>query len=183
MKPIFGVQWKDYFESAKFLCDNWFKFSDSESVVMLRSAIQKARRVVSDVAWALDAELTAKNQFTTAREMRRPSSLTYFRYFFNLTVSARKEKPKNWNSHQHAHRSFPVPPSFILMLDVYQSAGGLLAKSLDGYRPMAGPVCSQTQSLSFIWLRGLDSSTNNWNFSAEKASILDMFLLFCIQPL
>ena len=132
LKTRFYMEWQDYADSIKFLCDNWFNFSDNESGIMLESILQKAWKIVVDLAWARDAELTSTNQFTIERGMRKPSNLTYFS---NERYVVKEEKPKDWKSNGDATFFYPLPPSCLLMLDVYQTAGGLLAKFLDTLSP------------------------------------------------
>ena len=132
LKTRFYMEWKDYADSIKFLCDNWFDFSDNELGLMLESVLQKAWKIVVDLAWARDAELTTANQFTIEREMRKPSNLTYSS---NERYIAKEEKPKDWKSNEDATFFYPLPPSCFLMLDVYQTTGGLLAKFLGTLSP------------------------------------------------
>jgi hypothetical protein len=132
LKTQFYMEWKDYADSIKSLCDNWFNFSDNESAIMLESVLQKAWKIVVDLAWARDAELTTTNQFTIEREMKKPSNLTYSS---NERYIAKEEKPKDWKSNEDAAFLYPLPPSCFLMLDVYQTTGGLLAKFLGALSP------------------------------------------------
>ena len=132
LKTRFYVEWQDYADSIKFLCDNWFNFSDNESALMLESLLQKAWKIVVDLAWARDAELTTTNQFTIERGKHKPSNLTYFS---NERYVAKEEKPKDWKSNEDTTFFYPLPPSCLLMLDVYQTTGGLLAKFLDTLSP------------------------------------------------
>ena len=128
LKLQFSADWEEYVDDVKFLCDNWFKFSYNESRITLKLVLQKALKIVVDIAWARDAELATAPQFLPERDSLKPTSLLYFP---NERVIAEKEKPKNFKNCQDANLFYSLPPSCFLMLDVYQTTGGLLAKFLN----------------------------------------------------
>jgi hypothetical protein len=161
LESRFYADWEEYTDNIKFLCDNWFKFSHSESMITLKLVLQKAWKIVVDVAWARDAELTKANQFLIAREALKPGTLTYFP---NERVIAEKEKPKNLKSDQNANLFYPLPPSCFLMLDVYQTTGGALTKFLN--------------SLSCHPWSGLQPNTEFEFYLAKRAALLNKHIEF-----
>jgi predicted nucleotidyltransferase len=128
LKSRFYADWEDYINNINSLCDNWFMFSPNEAMMTLKLVLQKVLKIVVDVAWARDAELTTANQFLAERETLKPTTLTYFP---NETVIAEKEKPKNFRNYQDDNLFYTLPQSCFRMLDVYQTTGGLIAKFLN----------------------------------------------------
>jgi hypothetical protein len=161
LKLRFYADWEEYADNVKFLCDNWFKFSYNESKITLKQVLRKAWKIVVDVAWARDAELTTAKQFLTEREALKPGTLMYFP---NERVIAEKEKPKNFKSYQDANLVYTLPPSCVLMLDVYQTTGGLLAKFLN--------------SLSANRWSGLQPNTEFEFYLAKRAELFNKHLEF-----
>jgi len=161
LESRFHAQWEEYADNIKFLCDNWFKFSYSESIIALKLVLQKAWKIVVDVAWARDAELATANQFLTARKALKPCTLTYFP---NERVIAEKEKPINLKSNQNANLFYPLPPSCFLMLDVYQTTGGALTKFLNSLSPHP-------------W-SGLQPNTEFELYLAKRATLLNKHIEF-----
>jgi predicted nucleotidyltransferase len=129
LRTLSQEEWKDYDDSVNFLSDSWLKLPYRKLAMILESVLQKAWKIVTDIAWDLDAELTTTNQFAIGRETQIPIGLTYF---LNERAIVKKEKPKEWNNIQHSNLFYPLPPSCFQMLDVYQTTGGLLAKFLNG---------------------------------------------------
>lgn len=132
LKTRFSMEWKNYGDSIKFLCDNWFDLSDNESAMMLESLLENAWKIVVDLAWAREAELTTTDQFIIGRKKCKLGNLTYS---LNERYIAKEEKPKDWKNNGDANILHPLPPSCLLMLDVYHSTGGLLAKFLRSLSP------------------------------------------------
>jgi hypothetical protein len=132
LKTRFYMEWQDHADGIELLCDNWFNFSDNELAIMLESVLQKAWKIVVDLVWTRDAELTTTSQFIIERERQKPGNLAYSS---NESYIVKEEKPKDWKSNEDATLFYPLPPSCLLMLDVYQTTGGLLAKFLSTLSP------------------------------------------------
>lgn len=161
LKTRFCMEWKDYADSIKLLCDNWFDLSDNESAMMLESLLEKAWKIVIDLAWAREAELTTTDQFIAGREKRKIGNLTYS---LNERYIAKEEKPKDWKNNGDANILHPLPPSCLLILDVYHSTGGLLAKFLRSLSPNS-------------W-SGLQPNTEFEFYLAKRARLINEHLEF-----
>ena len=123
LETRFHNEWQDYVDTVKFLCDKWFTFSNIEKAAELKSTMEKALKIVEAIAWARDAELTAAKQFTIERKIQKPNRLTHCS---EENYVAEEEMPKNCKND-----FYPLPPSCFLMLDVYQTTGGLIARFLN----------------------------------------------------
>ena len=161
LKPKFSGQWTDYLDDVAFLCDNWFGFSDMEAALISESVLQKAWDVVVAILWALDAELMVTKQFTEGREMKKSNSMEYSS---SERLIMEKEKPIRSERVQNSFFVYPFPPSCLLMLDVYQTQGGLLAESLE----KLFPDC---------W-SGLEPATEFEVFLAERAKLINTHIEF-----
>jgi predicted nucleotidyltransferase len=161
LKPRFSGQWTDYLDNVAFLCDNWFGFSDMEAALISESVLQKAWEVVVDILWALDAELMVTKQFTKGREMKKSNKMEYSS---SERLIVEKEKPVRSENVQNSFFVYPFPPGCLLMLDVYQTQGGLLAESLEKLFPNC-------------W-SGLEPTTDFEIFLAERAKIINRHIEF-----
>jgi hypothetical protein len=156
LETRFRGAWKDYADSVKFLCDRWFTFSASQKVKVLQSTMEKALKIVEDIAWARDAELTGAKQFTNDRKIQKPTCLTYCS---EETYVVEEEIPKSGE-----HDFYPLPPSCFLMLDVYQTTGGMLARFLN--------------KSSFNSCSGLQPQTEFEMYLAKRATLYNEHIQF-----
>ena len=176
LKSQFSFGWEKFSEDVKFICDNWFKFSYLELRDRLKLVLQKAWKIIVDVAWARDAELANANHFLADRDLLKPTSLMYSP---NERVVVAKKKPENFRSYQDAKLLYALPPSCFLMLDVYQTAGGLQTKFLNtlscqswsGLAPdtefelyLAKRVALFNKHLEFLNRKGVDFGQSVTNF-------------------
>jgi hypothetical protein len=156
LETRFHSEWKDYSDSVKFLCDRWFTFSASQKVKILQSTMEKALKIVEDIAWARDAELTAAKQFTIERKIQKPICLTYCS---KEKYVVEEEMPKNCQND-----FYPLPPSCFLLLDVYQTTGGMLARFLN--------------KSSFNSCSGLQPQTEFEMYLAKRATLYNEHIQF-----
>jgi hypothetical protein len=161
LKTRFNVEWEKYADNVNFLCDNWFDFSENESAIILESVLEKAWKIVANIAWACDAELINTNQFTAEREMWKPRSLAYSA---NERAVAKKEEPTSWRNIQDGTLFSPIPQSCLLMLDVYRTTGGLLAKFM--------------RSLSSNCWSSLQPETEFESYLAKRARLINKHIEF-----